>query len=146
MILLLLLQSALAADAPERPEPPKQVAGQCERVYAINEGQQLPTSLVVDSGFASCSAVAVPLSDYADLLATEEWAKHVAQRYEIDTTAIERDLNWYKAKLEEVNRPVPWMERPATQRWFGRIETLSVVVVVSAGLGATYYYTSGASR
>ena len=97
MILLLLSQLALAADAPKRPEPPKPVAGQCKRVYGINEGQQLPTSLVVDSGFAACSAVAVPLSDYADLLATEEWAKHTAQRYEIDTTALERELNWYKA-------------------------------------------------
>ena len=146
MILLLLSQLAFAADAPERPEPPKPVAGQCERVYGINEGQQLPTSLVVDPGFAACSAVAVPLSDYADLLATEEWAKHVAQRYEIDTASLERDLDWYKAKLDEANKPVPWMEKPATQRWFGRIETLAVVVVVSAGLVATYYYTSGAGK
>ena len=68
------------------------------------------------------------------------------KRYHFDTELLKNDIDWYKAKLEEETKQKPFLERPSTQRWLGRIETLVVVGVVTAGLGTTYYYSSGAGR
>ena len=146
MTLFLLSTLAFAADPPMRPELPSPVVGQCDKNYGLNKGQPLPSTLVDESGSATCSAVVVPLSDYADLLATEEWAKLLAKRYQIDTVELERETDWYKTKLEEANQPVPWMEKPSTQRWFGRMETILVVVVVSVGLASAYSYGAGVTK
>ena len=56
------------------------------------------------------------------------------------------EIDWYKTKLDEETKPLPWLEKPSTQRWLGRIETMVVVGIVTAGLGTTYYYSSGAAR
>lgn len=147
MILLLLLTSvAFAGDPIPRPEPIKSVDGECLKVYPIRKGQPFLPAMVSPHGDPSCSGVAVPLSDYADLLATEEWAKAVSAQYRIDTEALEADIEWYKKKLEEESKPPPFLERPATQRWFGRIETLVTVGVVAVGLGAAYQYGAGGSK
>ena len=146
MTLFLLSTLAFAADPPMRPELPSPVVGQCDKNYGLNKGQPLPTTLVDESGSATCSAVVVPLSDYADLLETEEWAKLLAKRYQIDTVELERETDWYKTKFEEANQPVPWMEKPSTQRWFGRMETILVVGVVSVGLASAYSYGAGVTK
>jgi hypothetical protein len=146
MILLLLSALCFGADLPPRPEVPKPVEGQCDKTYGMTQGKPVPNAVAVDLHSASCSAVIVPLSDYADLLSTEEWAKLVATRYKIDTADLERERDWYKAKLEEENQPIPFIDRPSTQRWFGRIETLVTVGVVAVGLGAAYQYGSGGTK
>ena len=147
MIAVLLCMVGLAVaetkDPIAKPEPPKAVAGECVMVYPINRGTPLPPKLISPPGSAACSAVAVPLSQYADLLQIEEWSKAVARRYRIDTAELTRERDWYKAKLEEESEPLPFLERPGTQRWFGRLETLVTVGVVAAGLGAAYQYGSG---
>ena len=142
-MIVFLLGAALAAEPIARPEPPKEVAGECKKVYSITRGQPLSAALLPPSGGASCSAVAVPLSQFADLLATEKWGTSVAQQYKVDIAALEMERDWYKAKLEKELEPVPFLERPGTQRWFGRLETLVTVGVVAAGLGAAYQYGSG---
>lgn len=143
MTTLLFLGMALASDPIERPEAPKSVDGECLKVYPISRGQPLPSPVFSPSGIAGCSAVAVPLSQFSDLLQTEEWGKAVAQQYKIETSMLQMEVDWYKSKLDEETQPKPWMERPATQRWFGRIETVLIVGVVSIGLGATYQYGAG---
>ena len=143
MILLLLVSLGYAADPLPRPEPPKVVAGECEKVFPINRGQPLPERFRISPSSSPCSGVVVPLSDYADLLATEKWAKAVAAQYAIDTAALEADRDWYKKKLEAESKPPPFLERAGTQRWFGRLETLVTVGVVAVGLSAAYQYGSG---
>ena len=143
MMLFLLLGAALADDPVKRPTPPIKVAGECDKVYPIDRGQQLPSALLRSPSVAGCSAVAVPLSDYADLLATEKWGEAVAARYAIDTAALRADRDWYKVKLEEESKPPPFLERAGTQRWLGRLETLVTVGVVAVGLSAAYSYGSG---
>ena len=143
---LLFLGTALASDPIKRPDAPKAVDGECAKVYPINRGQPLQPPVVSPSGNAGCSAVVVPLSQFSDLLQTEEWGKSVAQQYTIRTAALEMERDWYKEKLDAELQPKPWIERPDTQRWLGRIETILIVGIVSAGLGTTYYYTSGAGR
>ena len=145
-MLWLLLSSLAFADLPERPEPPKSIAGQCSKNFALTKGRPLPAELSADVSFTRCSAVAVPLSDYADLLATEKWGLATYKIASIEIASIEMERDWYKNRLEGELKPKPWLDRPSTQRWLGRIETMVVVGIVTAGLGTTYYYSSGASR
>ena len=145
-MILLFLGTALALDPIERPTPPDSVEGECTKIYSINRGQPLPSPLLTSSGTAHCSSVAVPLSQFADLLHTEKWAKAIASQYTIQTNALEMERDWYKTKLEEESKPVPFLERPGTQRWFGRLETLVTVGVVAVGLSAAYQYGSGAVK
>ena len=143
----LLVSSALALPPmPERPAPPEKVQGECRVNYPISQGRLLPDGLAISSVQASCSAVAVPLSEYADLLAIEQWSIALDKRYKIDTSLLEKDIGWYKNRLAEETKRKPFLDRPSTQRWLGRIETLVVVGIVSASIGATYHYTSGAGR
>ena len=130
----------------ERPQTPQFVAGQCAKNIPVRKGEAISPVVLSPRGLASCSGVLVPLSDYADLLATEKWAEAVAAQYAVDTGALEMDLEWYKKKLKEESEPLPFLERPGTQRWFGRLETLITVGVVAAGLGAAYKYGSGGSK
>ena len=147
MILLSLAGVALALPpVAERPPPPEKVSGECSVNFPISQGQLLPDGLASSSVQARCSAVAVPLSQYADLLNTEQWCVALDKRYHFDIELLKNDIDWYKAKLEEETKQKPFLERPSTQRWLGRIETLVVVGVVTAGLGTTYYYSSGAGR
>jgi len=144
--ILLFLGMALASDPIERPATPNPVDGECYKVLPINKGKALPQVIIEPPGVAKCSAVAVPLSQFSDLLQTEQWAGAIQSQYKIETSMLQMEVDWYKSKLDKETQPKPWMERPATQRWFGRIETVLIVGVVSIGLGATYYYTSGAGK
>ena len=143
---LLLLGIAWGEGIPERPQVSAPIENECGQVYPIRKGQSWPSAVRDERGLPDCYGVLVPLSQYSDLLTTESWGTAVAQQYAVDIAELNMKIDWYKVRLEEENKPKPWMERPATQRWFGRIETLAVVVVVSAGLGATYYYSSGAGK
>tara|TARA_Y100000310_G_scaffold21406_2_gene20704 strand:- start:1386 stop:1823 length:438 start_codon:yes stop_codon:yes gene_type:complete len=142
-MILIFLGMALAAEPIARPEPPAPVDGECTKVYPINRGQLLPSPVLLPPGAAGCSAVVVPLSQFADLLETEAWGEAVSQQYSITTASLEMEIDWYKAKLEEESKPPPFLERPGTQRWFGRLETLVTVGVVAVGLSAAYQYGSG---
>ena len=144
--LFLLLSSALALEPFPRPDTPKPVDGECKKTYPIREGQPLPPLLFSSPSIAACSGVVVPLSDYADLLFTEEWAKALSGQYRIDTSELEMDLEWYKKKLEVEQQPVPWLERSSTQRWLGRMETILIVGVVSVGLASAYSYGAGVMK
>ena len=143
MILLFLVAAALGGPLIERPPVGAPVAGQCKRVYPVKKGQTLPPEVLTSLGVLNCYAVLVPLSEYSDLLTTETWATTIAQQYQLDTTVLQADRDWYKAKLEVETQPKPWMERPTTQRWFGRIETILIVGMVSVGLSSAYQYGAG---
>ena len=113
------------------------------RLCGAGRRRALPQVIVEPPGVAKCSAVAVPLSQFSDLLQTEQWAGAIQSQYKIETSMLQMEIDWYKSKLDEETQPQPWMERPATQRWFGRIETVLIVGVVTIGLGATYQYGAG---
>ena len=144
--ILLFLGMALASDPIERPATPDPVDGECYKVLPINKGKALPQVIVEPPGVAKCSAVAVPLSQFSDLLQTEQWGVAIQSQYKIETSMLQMEIDWYKTKLEESNQPLPWLERSETQRWLGRIETIVIVGIVTAGLGTTYYYSSGAGK
>ena len=142
-MILLFLGMAFASDPIERPATPTPVDGECYKMIPINKGKAVSQVIVDTSGVAKCSAVVVPLSQFSDLLQTEQWGVAIQSQYKIETSMLQMEIDWYKTKLNEEMQPQPWMERPATQRWFGRIETVLIVGVVTIGLGATYQYGAG---
>jgi len=144
--ILLFLGMAFASDPIERPAVPDPVDGECLKVVPINQNQTISPIITNPDGILKCSAVAVPLSQFSDLLQTEKWGVAIQSQYKIEVARLDMEIDWYKHKLEQANQPVPWMEKPSTQRWLGRIETIVIVGIVTAGLGATYHYTSGAGR
>lgn len=144
MIILLSLGLAFGGDIPEKPKVGDPVEDQCAKVYPMHKDRPLPPEIRGTGGSPNCFAIIVPLSDYSDLLALEVWGTAVAQQYNVDTAELEADLNWYKTKLEEETQPVPFLDRPGTQRWLGRVETLVTVGIVAAGLSAAYSYGAGA--
>tara|TARA_R100001126_G_scaffold78201_1_gene46780 strand:- start:841 stop:1287 length:447 start_codon:yes stop_codon:yes gene_type:complete len=144
--LLLFLGLAYASDPIDRPAAPEPVKGECLKVLPINKGQSPTTVLLDTNGVANCSGLVVPLSQFSDLLQTEKWAVAVQSQYKIETSRLEMERDWYKEQLNDALKPKPWLERPGTQRWLGRIETIVIVGIVTAGLGATYHYTSGAGQ
>tara|TARA_R110000744_G_C19296270_1_gene555219 strand:+ start:798 stop:1244 length:447 start_codon:yes stop_codon:yes gene_type:complete len=144
--ILLFLGMAFASDPIERPATPEPVKGECFKVVPINKGKPLSPVILDTDGIAKCSALAVPLSQFSDLLQTEQWGVAIQSQYKIETARLDMEIDWYKTKLEQANQPVPWVEKPATQRWLGRIETIVVVGIVTAGLGATYHYSSGVGQ
>ena len=146
MTILLFLGMAFASDPIDRPVAPDPVDGECLKVVPINKNQAIPSIILSSNALAKCSAVAVPLSQFSDLLQTEKWGVAIQSQYKIETARLDMEIDWYKNKLQQANQPVPWMEKPSTQRWLGRIETIVIVGIVTAGLGATYHYTSGAGR
>ena len=144
MILSLLVGVALGVPPlPERPAPPDRAPGECNTNYPISLGRSLPDGLATPSVLANCSAVAVPLSEYADLLGTERWSIAIEKRYKLDTFVLKNERDWYKNRLEEELLPKSFVERPSTQRWLGRIETLITVGLVATTMGVTYKYTLG---
>jgi hypothetical protein len=143
---LLFLGTVWASDPFDRPKAPDPVKGECLRVIPINQHKPAPLELLNKSGIAECSAVAVPLSQFSDLLQTEEWGVAINAKHKIEISKLEMERDWYKTQLEDALKPGPWLEKPETQRWLGRIETIVIVGVVTAGLGTTYYYTSRAGK
>ena len=143
MTILLFLGTAFASDPTARPPVSDPIEDECFKVIPLNKGQSISPIIIDDSMKAKCSAVVVPLSQFADLLQTEQWGVAIQSLYKIETTRLDMEIDWYKSKLEQENKPTPWVEKPATQRWLGRIETIVIVGIVTAGLGATYHYSLG---
>lgn len=144
--LLLFIGLAYASDPFERPAAPEPVKGECLKVIPLNKDQPAPPVLFDTAGVSKCSAVVVPLSQFSDLLQTEKWGVSIGAQYRIETSKLEMERDWYKNKLSDALKPKPWLERPGAQRWLGRIETIVIVGIVTAGLGATYHYSSRAGQ
>mgnify|MGYP003625615533 CR=1 FL=1 len=144
--MLFLVASAFGSDPIERPFPIAKSKFQCIKSFGITKGVTVPSEVAQPSGIARCSGVLVPISEFADLLATERWAVSLEMQYKLDVSELERERDWYKKKLDFETKPKPFWERPSSQRWLGRLETIVVVGIVTAGLGATYYYSSGAGK
>ena len=75
-----------------------------------------------------------------------KWGVSAYKIANIEISSLEMQRDWYKNRLEDQLKPKPWIDRPSTQRWLGRIETIVIVGIVTAGLGATYHYSAGAGK
>lgn len=136
LLLLLGLSPAAALDPPTRPAAPKAVDGECKKVIPLARGQSPSTDLLHRDGVVACSAVAVPLSQYADLLNAEIWAEQLDARYRIDTAHLEWQIGWYQGELEQAREPIPVLSRPITHVVVGLVGGIGIVLTTAYALQA----------
>lgn len=122
-----------------RPSPPDFAPSECSQSIPIKKGEPIPAALL-DNGVARCSAIAEPTSSLAYLLAMERYERAISDLHMVDVALLETERDWFKAKYEERPGPAPWLERPSTQRWIGRLETLATVAIVAGAASAAYIY------
>jgi hypothetical protein len=111
MLSYILISSAMG-DAPVRPDPPPVIEGECPYTIGLDVGNPVPTVLAAD--VVNCAAVAVPLSEYQDLLLTEKWADSLHMYTVLDNELRNQELNWYIAQLEVAQTPQPFWSRAST--------------------------------
>ena len=143
-LITILIALALSAPAqgeglPPRPEAPDPVPGECTKTFGLQKGVKPPADILpTQTGTPTCSAIAVPLSDYADLLQTERWAKALKSQYFLDMKQLQLERDHYAKLYEEAATPEPWHQRPAAQRAVGGITVLLVVLSTGAIYASAY--------
>jgi hypothetical protein len=120
LALLVLFADAEAKEPPSRPEPNKQVKGQCSEAIPFREGDT-----------ALCKGLLMPTSWIADYELTEAYADKLAKLYRIDTMELEYELRLTQAMLQRELQPVPVWERKTT--WTGIGAVLGAASVIGGG-------------
>lgn len=118
MIAALFLIGTAAAELPKEPGRTAPIPGECVSAHALQEGDDFP-SAIVDGTVVACSGVVVPTSRLGSLMIWEDHAKLVRSLYAVDMAQMDDSLNAANARIAELEKPVPWMARPTTQRWIG---------------------------
>ena len=123
-----LLSSVLwANELPLRPEAPIPVPGECSETISLSPGVSV-----------DCTALALPVSVAADLLATEKWADHLYSKsslllaesdYELQLA--EWRIEFLETELVVAQQPVPVLQRSETHLAIG----LGGGVIVTVGAG-----------
>jgi hypothetical protein len=113
---MIFLLPLLALDAPDFPsvEP---VEGEC------------PYAVEVDPEIQGCHGLLLPTSMAAELLAWKVYGEGLATLYEVDTGVLE-------IKIEALQEPPAFWDRPGVSRWTGRAEGL----LLGAAVGAVAVY------
>jgi len=131
---------------PERPVTLPRAEHQCPSSLPLRVGDPLPAGVLSDAGVLLCSAVLVPTSTVGDLLSLEvyadgleAWASVAESRHRYDVSALQRDLTWTRARIDQLEEPPPLLQRPGAQRLIGRLETLATVAAIGGVVyGVTY--------
>ena len=118
MIVAIFLIGTAAAELPPAPEPTASISGECASAHALQEGDDCPPA-IMDGTVVACSGVVVPTSRLGSLMIWEDHAKLVRSLYAVDMAQMDDSLNAANARIAELEKPVPWMARPTTQRWIG---------------------------
>ena len=128
---------AWGANELNMPAPPEPHPDECTTSMALTKGKPVSNRLVLD-GVAVCSAVAEPTASLTYLLAVERYSIAAGRLHSSDVALLKAERDWYRVKYEAEAAPGPWFNRPATQRWMGRLETMAVVAMVGGGIVAIY--------
>ena len=56
-------------------------------------------------------------------------SEHVRTLYALKVGSLERDLSFYVARVEELEKPPPWHQTPTAMRWWGRLEGIGTIVL-----------------
>jgi hypothetical protein len=141
-LIALLLSAPLWAGAPvlTLPDWPDPVEGECPGSIPIRAGEQAPAELFDETGLAKCTAVAEPVSSLAHLLAVEQYALSIGKIHALDVQLLEADRDYWLERHKR-DTDLPWYERPAAQRWAGRLEVLVLTAVVAGTVAATVELT-----
>lgn len=118
MIALALLSSVALAQLPAEPQPSDNIPGECSEAIAVQEGVRPPESIVAND-VVRCTGVVLPPSKLGSLMLWKEDAKTVRKLYAIDTAKLQDEITAANARIAQLEQPVRWIDRPATQRWIG---------------------------
>ncbi|QDP48304.1 MAG: hypothetical protein Unbinned4944contig1000_28 [Prokaryotic dsDNA virus sp.] len=135
VLLLSLIGFALGSELPRWPEASATVSGECASTLGLTKGSLINPLLIDDGGLARCSGVVEPLSSYAHLLAIESHAKQVRSIYELETSRLVRERDYWQ---REANRATEWYREP----WFVAVTTSALVT----GVIVTYSWSTGGTR
>jgi hypothetical protein len=139
LLALLMSTPAYGQSLLERPPPPEPVPGECVTTYGLQIGLAVPEEFLNRQDFVpNCSAIAVPMSDYADLLQTERWAKALHNQYRLDIMQLQMERDHYKRLYNMASAPTPWHQKPSAQRAAGGVTVLLVVLATGAVYSAAY--------
>ena len=93
------------AAVPPLPVRPPAIEGECARAIPLVVGELPPEDVVEPDEFTvSCSAVVVPSSQVAHLLALREWAVSSEELYRLELASLEAQRN----HLEHESRYLWW--------------------------------------
>ena len=133
--LLLSLSLGLArADTLIAPTQGEPAPNDCTEAIPVRTGRPLP-SLVA-------GAVILPPAQLAYLLKLEAYVKASEKMHMLDVDLLKQERNFYRDQLAIATRSPVWYEKPAVQRWAGRLETL-VAVGLAASVVSLRYDGSG---
>lgn len=143
MLMMMLLSAMTVAQGddwePILPAPPATTSDECPKAFALVPGEPPPLGLVGEDGLVVCRATALPDSWAAHMLLIKAWANQTAPRYralDLENQALQLELTWNKDRVQQLEdfaaKPTPWLQRPTTQRWAGRLETTVVFIVAAA--------------
>lgn len=86
---------------------------------------ECPHAVELDPEIQGCRGLILPTSYAAELLAWKKYGEGLAELYKVDTAVLE-------IKIEKLEEPPPFWERPGVQRWLGRAEGLALGVALGA--------------
>ena len=112
--------------------------GDCAQSTPVQAGRVVPPSVYSLDGTALCTGIIMPPNQVAYLLQLEEYHQATERLHILDVDLLKMERNFYRDRLATELEPKPWYERPSAQRWWGRLEVLAVVGIVTAGAGYVY--------
>lgn len=140
---LYLLSLGWADDKLIRPVMGQDGVNDCAQAIPVRAGQPFPSLATGANGQAKCSGVLLPPAQLAYLLKLEEYVEAVERMHMLDIDLLKQERNVLKNQLAIANEPIPWHERPSTQRWVGRIETLVAVGLAASMIKLSYNQSRG---
>ena len=90
---------------------------------------ECPHAVELDPEIQGCRGLILPTSYAAELLAWKKYGEGLAELYKVDTTVLQM-------RIEALETPPAWHERPEVRRWLGRAEGL----ILGAAVGAVAVY------
>ena len=141
--LLLSLSLGLArADTLIAPTQGEPAPNDCTEAIPVRTGRPLPSLVAGADGQAVCTGVILPPAQLAYLLKLEAYVKASEKMHMLDVDLLKQERNFYRDQLAIATRSPVWYEKPAVQRWAGRLETL-VAVGLAASVVSLRYDGSG---
>lgn len=112
--------------------------GECVEAVPVRIGDPLPSGVVGADGQAKCTGIILPPSQLAYLLKLEAYVKASERMHMLDIDLLKQERDFYREQLTIATRPPIWYEKPAVQRWAGRVETLIAVGLAASALSLGY--------
>lgn len=128
--MILNVSLAFGLEPPDMPNQMPPGKNSCFE-FSIKSGEPLPEGLLDERGLARCTGVVLPTESVVYYLSLEEWAEATNSFVKLQHDFYSNELELSQWKISQLDRP---LNRPSTQRWLGRLETLAVVGITAGAI------------